>query len=459
MSVLDTVRTAFGLRAKGTAEEPIINDGDRNMPTITVRPGMGGASWTGWDYANYPQRAREGYQKNSDVYSCVSLIAQAGKQVKWWDDSSESKSLQSREVLAEAVGWDTKIAAYRRNPTAVAKPNESIALLTKIGGPSFVEAWLSYILLSGNAFVEIIRERSATLDRKAPAFLYLDNPATVSAVPNPSADRPEQLVQAWKVSRPYGTSMKPRVLQPYRAVFDGDMVQSKLFHPLDPIYGMAPLEAAMLRIDATNEGTTLLKRMLQRGFVPGWIEAREDSTWTDVQIGHMLQRVRSSKRSGEELFLENAIWHQMGFTPTDSGVSEQQILSKRDIASVFHVDPALIGDTTNRTYATYAQSRAALYMEAVLPLLTQFRDDWNRSIGAELGSPLDFDRDSLDALTAAREEATDRVTKLWSTGLVTRDESRNELKFDPAKPGDVFYAPASFTPMSDDTTPADDLVP
>ena len=32
----------------------------------------------------------------------------------------------------------------------------------------------------------------------------------------------------------------------------------------------------------------------------------------------------------------------MGFDPQNSGLAEQQMLTKRDIASVFHVDPALI---------------------------------------------------------------------------------------------------------------------
>jgi hypothetical protein len=79
-----------------------------------------------------------------------------------------------------------------------------------------------------------------------------------------------------------------------------------------------------------------------------------------------------------------------------------------------------------------------------------FRDDWNRVIGKHLNSPLDFDKDSLDAITAAREEATDRVVKLFQTGLIDRTESRSDLHYDPI-PGDegVFYAPANFVPMAE----------
>ena len=98
------------------------------------------------------------------------------------------------------------------------------------------------------------------------------------------------------------------------------------------------------------------------------------------------------------MFLESAKWHEMEFKATDADISDATAL-KRDIASVFHVDPALIGDTRTRTYATYRESRQALYMEAVIPLFEQFREDWNRTVGAKMKEKekLDFDKDSLTA--------------------------------------------------------------
>lgn len=422
-------------------QPPIINDGAGNLPSIRVTGswgswGMPAAFWTPRDYAS---QAWQGYQRNSDVYACVSLIANAAKQVKWWDGSGNTKSLLPEDVLAKSCNlllgkslFDDRVL-YK----AQLDPRKSIALLTISGGAEFIERWVSYILLSGNAYIEIDRTK-----RK----LYLNNPAIVNAEVNRSALHQDEAVDRWRVSNGYG---QQRWLQPFRDwQRAGDLVHSKLFHPLNPVYGMAPLEAAMLRVDMQNEGQTLMKRVLQRGFVPGWIESKPDVEWNDEQVSQLRENIKRSKFAGEELFLENAIWHPMGFEPQNAGLSDQQILTKRDIASVFHVDPALIGDTTARTYATYRESRRGLYMEAVIPLLTQFRDDWNRTIGAELQSPLDFDRDSFDAISAAREEATDRVHKLWTSGLITQNEGRRDLEYDVVKGGDVFYAPASFVPLA-----------
>jgi HK97 family phage portal protein len=451
MPIVDKVLSRFGLARKG--EVPIINDGRGNLPSVTVRGGgLGSAAWTSREY---DRMATYGYQWNSDVYACVSLIAAAGKQVKWWDGASNTKAITAPAELCKAIGRDldstTQLSsigdAERAKYIKALNPRPSIALLKTAGGAGFIEHWLSYILLSGNDYIEIERVGAT------PKMLYLQRPDRVAPIVKPSGQvtqpSEKELIEAWRITA-YG---QPRTV-PYKTGDYQNIVHSKLFNPTNDILGMAPLEAAMLRVDAENEGLTLMKKMLQRGFSPGWIEAAKDSMWDEPQVAQLKERIRGSKQLGEELFLENATWHQMGFSPTDSGVTEQQILSKRDIASVFHVPSQLIGDTTAQTYSNYQEARRALYMEGVIPLLVQFRDDWNESIGRELNSPLDFDKDSFDAITAARAEATDRVTKLFTSGLITQAEARSDLEYAPAKPTDVFYAPANLMPLGGTDTQA-----
>jgi len=444
---MQRVLSSLGLARK--ADVPIINDGAGNRPSVTVTAstGLPSAMWTGRDYGNM---ATAGYQLNSDVYACISLIAAAGKQVKWWDAGAGTKSVTPSAELAKAIGRDADgllfggdEKARERHIKLVTNPRPSIELLTRAGGTGFIEAWLSYILISGNDYIEI--ERKGDPVKGTPSMLYLQRPDRVTAVVRKPAGvamqmSESQLLDKWTVTA-YGQR---------RDVHQDNITHSKLFNPVDDIYGMAPLQAALLRVDAENEGLTLMKRMLQRGFAPGWIEAREDSQWEDTQVAQLKERIKFSKNAGEELFLENAKWHQMGFAPVDSGITDQQILSKRDIASVFHVPSVLIGDSAASTYNNYQEARRALYMEAVIPLLQHFRGDWNRTIGRALNSPLDFDKDSFDAITAARAEATDRVVKLFTSGLITQDEGRSDLEYGPAQPGDVFYAPANMMPLASD---------
>jgi HK97 family phage portal protein len=404
--------TKVSIATKQSDSPPSLNTPGGNRPSVTVRYVTPGApTWMNRDYASY---ARNAYAMNSDVYSCISLIASAAKQIKI-DDTGKGRA--------------------------------SAELLKKAGGPTFIEYWISYLLISGNAYIEIGRNGSGQ-----PVSVYLLSPDRVTAQTNintPGASdtyRPE--VRMWKVLDAKGI---PRFLAP------SEIIHSRLFNPLDPICGMSPIEAALLDIDAQNESAALMKRTMQSGFTPGWIEAGEESDWSDTQIAQLKERLRRSREGGEALFLQQAKWHEIGVKPVDAEIATQQTMSKRDIASVFHVDPALIGDVSTRTYATYQESRRALYMEAVNPLVKMFSHDWNAAIaepppGALArpgynGSPLTADKDSFDAITAARAEATDRVHKLWTSGLITQNEARRDLEYDPVSGGDVFYAPANFLPL------------
>src|SRR3954466_15812669 len=150
--MLTDVLNRFGLRrtTKAAPSVPIINDGAGNRPTVRVRyvSTLGTAAWSSHDYESM---AQAGYVNNSDVYACVSLIASAGKQVKW-DSSPGSGSLASLKLLKEA------------------------------GGPNYIEAWLSYLLLAGNAYTQIGRNAAGSING-----LHSLSPAIVTAVPNRSA--------------------------------------------------------------------------------------------------------------------------------------------------------------------------------------------------------------------------------------------------------------------------------
>lgn len=446
------VGTIRGIERKDYVPAPVYNDGGSNVPTIRVHElatsAPPSAYWTGGTN-NYSQNAVQGYARNSDVFSCVDLISRAAAQVKWWDGGDGTKSISPATDLVKAVGIDpghfsTSVFDGGAKLLRAADPRASVALLMTSGGSQFIADWITYILLAGNTYIEIARKTT----NGPPSHLYLDNPGLVNAVVNRAAEHADRMVESWRVRNGYGIV---RHLAPWREG-RGDIVHAKLFHPTDPVYGMSPLEAAALRIGVQNHSEMLINKVLTRGVVPGWIKADPETEWTGEQVQALRDNMDHSRNEGREFFLQHAEWKPMGFEPISGGMADQQLLSKRDICSVFHVDPALVGDTTARTYATYRESRRGLYMEAVIPLLIEFRDAWNRTIGMELKSPLDFDRDSFDAIAAAREEAADRVHKLWTSGLITQNEGRGDLEYERVTGGDQFYAPANFLPMS--TEPA-----
>src|SRR5262245_2881342 len=111
MPVLDGVLSRFGLQRKADPPQaPIFNDNAGNLPTIRVRYATVGTNSNALA-RSYESLAVSGYKSNSDVFSCVSLISSAGKQVKW-DTAPGSRS------------------------------QKSIALLNRSGGATLIESWL-----------------------------------------------------------------------------------------------------------------------------------------------------------------------------------------------------------------------------------------------------------------------------------------------------------------------------
>lgn len=449
-------------------KDDVINDGDRNLPTVRIIRGRdyyfrstgGYSSSLGFNYGwwDYNRLATEGYGRNSDAYACIDLIAKAAMQVLWWDDTNPVKSYSpaQRELMAEKVrgsGPGREITAREwmaakhalklkyteaqreRQIKLASNPRRSIDLLNASGGAEFINTWCNTVLIYGNAFIEIEPLGSSLrLHQLKPESVY------PKRLINPPYDDYENALDNWQVSA-YGA---PRTVE--KAL----MFHSRLYNPFDNLIGMAPLQAAMLRILLQNEGVEALRRVYKKGSVPGWIELDADAMdyWSEDNIAKLRARLDKDRVEQNDVILGAAQWHERGVKPVDSMFYDAQALSKRDVASVYHVDPALIGDTTARTYATYRESRRGLYMEAVIPLLTLFRDGWNRTIGTMLQSPLEFDKDSFDAIASAREEATDRVVKAWSAGLIDKNESRVDLHYDPVPGADqVYYAPASLVPM------------
>lgn len=397
MPFIERVLGRFGYRK----EVPIINDGDRNLPTVTITGGFTAGTLSAYTYGTY---ARNAYQINSDVYACVSLIATAAKQIRW----DVARSNASLKLMEGAPG----------------------------GAVGFLESWISYLLLAGNSFIEIVPGQT----QNSVARVYNDQPDLVIAQPTDVS---------YATGRAVVTKWTVKTSPVARPVPAENIVHSKLFSPLDPIYGMSPLQAAMLKVGTQTEASHMVQKAMQRGFPVGWVQAdpNADLSWDENQRAGLMRRIWSARENNADFFLKGATFNPIGFSPQETESVQSQALAKRDIASVFHVPPELIGDTTTKTYSNVAEARQGVYTEATLPLVDQFRQDWNRTIGVRVGDFLEYDQDTLNAIMGVRAINAERVRGLWNDGLITQEEARQELRYGPAPRGAVFFAPANKVPL------------
>ena len=170
----------------------------------------GRARWTPRDYAAL---TREGYLKNAVVHRAVRLVAENAASVSWllYDGAAEHDTHPLLDLIA------------RPNP--------------RQDGAVFLESVFAHLQLAGNAYVEAV-----TLDG-AVRELYTLRPDRMRVVPG---------ADGWPESYDYQVAGRSVRFEQTRDVPPNipPILHLTHFHPLDDHYGLSPLEAAAVAVDA-----------------------------------------------------------------------------------------------------------------------------------------------------------------------------------------------------------------
>ena len=384
-----------------------------------VRLTSGQAVWTPKDYENF---AREGYGNNVYVYSCVRLIAQSCAGIPWLLYEQKKDKLEELDFNHPLLKvWS------RPNPFE--------------GFGAWFEAMVSYLLLSGNTYIE------RTLARPSDKLeLYALRPDRMKIVPGNKSNpitRYEYMVNG------NTTPFEPELI-----------LHIKYFNPLNDFYGMSPIEASARSIDENNESRKWNVALLQNSAQPSGILSTDQTLSEETRNILREQAVElygGSKNAGNVFVAEAGLKFQpIGLTPVDMSWLEGSKLSAREIAIAYNVAPELIGDNSSKTYSNYGEARKALYQETVLPLMDYLKDAFNNWLVPLWGENLylDYDKDGIEALQEDQDKLYNRMFGAVDRGIITRNEAREMLGFQTLKvpEADRLYIPFSLTPINEEPT-------
>src|SRR3954464_14201627 len=180
--------------------------------------------WTPRDYAAL---AREGFQRNPVVHRSVRLIAEAA--------AALPLSLIEGGRIVDAH----PLLALMRRPN----PRE--------GGARFLESLYGHLLVSGNAYVEAV-----AIDG-APRELYALRPDRMRVVPGPDG---------WPAA--YDVGVGAGGVRFGQGGGAPPILHLTLFHPTDDHYGLSPMEAAAVPLDARNAAGSWNKALLDNAARP-----------------------------------------------------------------------------------------------------------------------------------------------------------------------------------------------
>jgi len=304
------------------------------------------------------------------------------------------------------------------------------------GGSSFFESVVGYLMLSGNAYIEAVGP-----ERGAPRELYALRPDRMKIVPGNNV----QLVGGYE----YTVSGETVKFAPEQ------ILHLKLFNPLNDWYGMSPIEAAARSIDQNNDSRAWNVSLLQNMARPPGALVTE-TTLTEEQFNRLkedIERYYSGvKNAGKPLLLEGGLdWKEMGLNAQEIAWLEGLRLSAREIAIAFGVPPELIGDSENKTYSNWQESRKAFYEETILPLMDWIKAELNNWLVPKFGDSnvfVDYDKDEIEALSEDRQTMWQRAIDGVKAGIITPNEAREMLGYETVEGADLLLVSATLIPLA-----------
>lgn len=373
-----------------------------------------------WTKKDIAKLAKAGYQNCCTVYACVNLIVEAAAMVPWMLFRKPISKDSKREKIEE---HDLLNRLHRPNPQE--------------GGAAFTRNTLAYYLIAGNSYQIKVGPNTGP-----PKELYTMRPDRVTVLP--------------------GTRFNP--IRGYRYTVNGvprkpdfqpnEVLHLKAFHPLDDFYGLSPIEVAAKEIDIASMGREWNMKLLQNDARPPGALTTEGNLEEEQRESlkkQMKEDVQGYKNVANPLVLEGGLkWESFAITPKDMDWLSSEKMTTRKICSVLKVSPELIGDAENKTYSNVKEARKALYMEAVLPLLSYLRDEYNNWLTPAWGDErlyLEYNKDAIEAIREELSAIYERQKEAWWR---TINEKRLACGDDDiGKAGDVIMVPANFVPLAD----------
>ena len=383
----------------------------------------------GYDSApkiSYEDLATDGYSENAIVYRCVNEIANNASRVKinLFRGDQEVDNHPLLDLL------------YKPSPT--------------MSQVEWFQSVYSYLLISGNNYM-----LSVGGDNTPPTELYNLRPDRIK-------------IRAGTRAMPvaYDYMLKGQVVESYdvdQATGSSKVKHIKLFNPLDDYYGMSPMGASSVDIDQHNLANKHNVNLLQNGARPSGavIFNPKDETGghvqlSDVQRNQLMndvnQRFSGTGNAGKPMLLEGDFdWKEMGLSPKDMDFIQLKNMSAKDIALVYGVPSQLIGIPDSQTYSNFAEAKLALYNETIIPLLDRIQGDMNEWLVPmfnEQGLELRYDIDSIPAMAEQRKRVFESVTAGVRDGILTRNEAREQLGYEPMEGADSLLVPANLMPLN-----------
>ena len=369
--------------------------------------------------ANYANFASEGYAKNEIVHACIRELSTAAASPRYM-------------VQAPSTDGGTVEVTSGLLYDLVTRPNSTDNWY------SFIEQLVTYLQVAGNAYIFKERSRGNRV-----TGLYLLRPDRIRII-----------------GASYGAAgFVYDVGGKDHAIPVEDMCHLSLPNPAGDLYGLSPLQVLSRTVNLDLNMTDFAKVYFQNAGVPSGLLKLRRRLNTQEEASTIRSRWRSQfggKNNFHRIAIldEDADYQQMASAPKDMAMSELHDLTESRICAVFGVPAILVGANVGlqrSTYSNYREARLAFHSETLEPLVGRILRYLNDHLFSEYqgNETLTVDWSAMRASLDDKADQTARVNALFTGGIVTLNEARQQLGLDALISGDIRRIPAAVFEMGE----------
>ncbi len=219
-------------------------------------------------------------------------------------------------------------------------------------------------------------------------------------------------------------------------------------------YGLSPLQVALNRLKGDKEREELQYKSYANSGAQGIVSRKRanDMSVMPVDQQDRVQRQlnnRLSNKNNRVMFSGDDLnYVQLGLTSHDMQLIEDAKWSLKTLCNLYHVPSQLFNDSESSTYNNMREARKAAILNAVVPKVNMFADEFNRHWinKFEDNIKLEPDLDGIEELQADKRELVEWLDKAH---YIKPNEKREMLGKEPDDELEElgYLFPASFLPL------------
>ena len=222
-----------------------------------------------------------------------------------------------------------------------------------------------------------------------------------------------------------------------------DIVWIHYFNPLDEYAGLSPIAPLRLSADIGLDALRASRNNLSNDSTPGLFVETTD-TPTDDKVKEFYERWESRFKGVDKvrrpvLLSGGMKATNLGFSPKDMEYIESLRWSLEDVARVYGIPKAMMGDIERITFSNFQTARRVFWEDTIVPQLIFYQEALQQMLLPNFGDPsltLEFDMTVVEALRENENDKAKRRQTYVATGILTINEVRQEMNLPPVEWGD-----------------------